>query len=112
MAFLVCYSISPPDDHARQKAIYLNQLFYEIIYSCCRADGCCYVMLSELASLRYKSPVLVIGQKRIDSLIAELSDLEQSGQTNPQIQELINVCAKAKVDGCGLTISGDMYPEL
>jgi hypothetical protein len=28
--FMVCYSWSPPDDHTRHAAIYLNQQFYEL----------------------------------------------------------------------------------
>ena len=32
MAFLVCYSWSPSDDHAKNKAIYLDQKFYDLIW--------------------------------------------------------------------------------
>jgi hypothetical protein len=112
MAFLVCYSSFPPDDHTRNKAIYLNQGFYELIFAHCRSDGCPYAILREIASLRYKSPTLVVSQKRLGLLAQELVDLEASGRSHPQIAEFRQVCAKAKAEGYSLTISGDMYPEL
>ena len=39
MAFVVCYSWSPPDDHTRHGAIYLDQRFYELIYDRCRSES-------------------------------------------------------------------------
>jgi hypothetical protein len=56
--------------------------------------------------------LLVVADRNLDSLIDELENLEQSGQTHPQLAEFRLVCAKAKVDSCNLSISGDMYPEL
>jgi hypothetical protein len=38
--------------------------------------------------------------------------LAESGASHPQIEALRQVCAKAVSDGCSLTVSGDMYPEL
>jgi hypothetical protein len=58
VAFLVCYSKSPPDDHARNKAIYLNQRFYVLIFKYCRCDYGPYNILREIASLKYKGPTL------------------------------------------------------
>ena len=106
MAFLVCYSTSPSDDHPSKEAIYLDQRFYELIFA--RRES--YVLLREIASLRYKSSTLVV--KQLDLLDQELTSFQASGMSHPQIQEFRSVCAKAKVDGCALTISGDMYPEL
>jgi hypothetical protein len=112
MAFLVCYSRSAPGDHARQKAIYLDLKFYEMIFRHCIAERSFYAILGAVASLRYKSPLLVIAEDRLDSLADELTHLETSGHSHPQIAEFRKVCAKAKADGCSLSISGDMYPEL
>jgi hypothetical protein len=108
MAFLVCYSTSPPEDHPSKKAIYLDQRFYELIFACRES----YVVLREIASLRYKSPTLVVKQDQLDLLDQELTRFKASGISHPQIQEFRSVCAQAKRDGCALTISGDMYPEL
>jgi len=112
MAFLVCYSKSAPEDHARKDAIYLDQKFYELIFRHCMKKSSYYANLSVIASLRYKSPLLVVDGMNLDSLARELEYLEQAGHTHPQIAEFRQVCAKAKVDGCSLSISGDMYPEL
>lgn len=112
MAFLVCYSRSAPHDHVGQKAIYLDQGFYEMIFHQCLAKRSHYANLSVIASLRYKSPVLVVADQNLDSLTQELEGLEGAGQTHPQLAEFRQVCAKAKADGCSLSISGDMYPEL
>jgi|SRR5689334_3268928 len=112
MAFLVCYSRSAPDDHTRRKAIYLDQTFYELIFRQCMIERSHYANLSVIASLRYKSPLLVVTGENLDSLTHELTALEGSGQTHPQLSEFREVCAKAKADVCDLSISGDMYPEL
>ena len=112
MAFMVCYSWSPPDDHTRHGAIYLNQQFYELIFENCRSEHGPYVVLREIALLRYKSPTLVISGDRLALLDQELLHLEESGASHSQIAGLRQVCAKAILDGCALTISGDMYPEL
>lgn len=112
MAFLVCYSRSAPDDHARQKAICLDQKFYELIFQHCTTERSFYAVLSVVASLRYKSPLLVVAGDELDLLARELTHIEGAGHSHPQIAEFRQVCAKAKADGCSLSISGDMYPEL
>jgi hypothetical protein len=113
MALLVCYSSSPPADHGRNKAIYLDQEFYGLIFALCRSDRRPYAVLREMASLRYKSPVMVVSGERLDSLDEELAAFEaSSGQKHRQIAEFRRVCANAKVEGCALTVSGDKYPEL
>jgi len=90
----------------------MDQGFYELIYEHCRSDAGPYVILREIALLRYKSPTLVIRQDRLKVLDHELTEFEASGISHPQIKEFRLVCAKANADGCALTISGDMYPEL
>jgi hypothetical protein len=40
------------------------------------------------------------------------AQLEESGFSHPQIAEFRRACRKAQDDGCVLTISGDMHPEL
>jgi hypothetical protein len=112
MAFLVCYSRSAPDDHCGQTAIYLDQSFYEIVFRHCLAERSVYAVLSVVASLRYKSPLLVVAGDDLDTLVRELGYLESAGNVHPQFADLRRVCAKAKADKCSLSISGDMYPEL
>ena len=51
MAFLVCYSRYPPDDHTRDRAIYLDQRFYESIFEHCRSEGGPYTVLREIAGV-------------------------------------------------------------
>jgi len=112
VAFLVCYSRSPPHDHTRYRAIYLDQRFYELIFRNCLPEGVAYTVLREIARLRYKSPILVIGGDRLAEFDGDLISLAESGASHPQIASLREVCAKAATDGCALTVSGDMYPEL
>jgi hypothetical protein len=67
MAFLVCYSKSASgDDHPGDRAIYLDQRFYELIYTSCRTEHGLYSVLREIASLKYKSPTLVISDHTSD----------------------------------------------
>jgi hypothetical protein len=112
MAFLVCYSRTAPDDHCRERAIYLDQKFYEIVFQHCLKERSTFAVLSVVASLRYKSPLLVIAGDDLDRLLRELGYLESTGNVHPQFADLRRVCAKAKADSCSLSISGDMYPEL
>src|SRR4051794_30992621 len=109
---MVCYSWSPPDDHTRHGAIYLDQRFYELIYGRCRSESGPYTVLREIALLRYKSPILVVSGARLALLDQDLGRLAESGAAHPQILALRQVCAKAIADGCAVTVSGDMYPEL
>lgn len=111
MAFLVCYSRSL-DDHTRDKSVYLDQAFYELIFAHCASDRGNYAALREIALLRYESPTMFVGRERLGLLADELAILAASGVSHPQIAELSQVCARAQAGGCGLTISGDMYPEL
>jgi hypothetical protein len=112
MALLVCYSRSAPDDHTRQGAIYLDQKFYEMIFLHCMMERSYYAILSVIASLRYKSPLLVVTGEELNSLQRELGYLEAAGHSHPQLAEFRQVCVKAIADGCNLSISGDMFPEL
>ncbi|HUG67857.1 MAG TPA: hypothetical protein VMM76_08895 [Pirellulaceae bacterium] len=112
MAFLVCYSKSAPEDHCRERAIYLDQKFYELIFRHCMKTRSNYAVLSVVGSLRYKSPMLVLADDDLDRLVQELGYLESAGHMHPQFAELRHVCTKAKADGLSLSISGDMYPEL
>jgi hypothetical protein len=112
MAFLVCYSWFPPDDHTRHRAIYLDQRFYELIFRRCRSESGPYTVLREIALLRYKSPTLVVACDRLALLDGDIRRLGGWWSRHPQIAEFRQVCAKAIVEGCALTVSGDMYPEL
>ena len=100
MAFVVCYSWSPPDDHTRHGAIYLDQRFYELIYGRCRSEGDPYTVIREIALLGYKSPTLVVSGERLALLDQDLARLAVSGASHPQIAALREVCAKAVADGC------------
>ena len=112
MAFLVCYSSSPPEDHTQKRAIYLDQQFYELILAHCRSGHGPNGVLREIVSLRYKSPVIVIAAERLGLLDQELAGLETSEHKHAQIADFRRVCARAEAVGCALTVSADMYPEL
>ena len=112
MAFLVCFSQSPPHDHTHRKAIYLDQEFYSLIFTHCQSLGGPYVILREIALLRYKNPTLVIEQVRLAALEQELVALGAAGQSHSQIAEFRRVCSEARASHSALTIRGDMYPEL
>lgn len=75
MAFHVCYSKAVPDDHCRQTAFYLEQNFYPLIFQHCLKNRSHFAVLSVIASLRYKSPVVVLDNKDLDRLMNELSSL-------------------------------------
>jgi hypothetical protein len=111
MAYLVCYSNSI-DDHTKAKAIYLDQLFYELIFRCCRDESSGYVLLRQIALLRYKSPTIMIPAEQLSELATELANLQENCGYHPQIEDLKNACNSASNENMGLTISGDMYPEL
>jgi hypothetical protein len=112
MAFLVCYSANPPHDHLANKAIYLDQSFYELAFLHCRGKQGSFRTLGEIASLRYKSPVFVVSHEQLPVLVNELQQLACSGSFHPQVSELCAVCVVAQNNGHALTISADMYPEL
>jgi hypothetical protein len=112
MAFLICFSRSEPHDHVAQKAIYLDQQFYELIFHHCTKKRSYYANLSVIASLRYKSPLVVVEGKNLESLVKELEALEQLGHAHPQLAKFREVCGNAISQSCSLSISGDMYPEL
>jgi hypothetical protein len=90
----------------------MDQRFYELIWQNCRSESDPYTVLRKIALLRYKSPVLVLGRDRLTQLDQDLVRLAESGVSHRQIAALREVCAKAVADGCALTVSGDMYPEL
>lgn len=83
MAILVCYFRSLPGNHTRDKAIYLDQRFYESIFRHCRSDGGPYTVLREIAMLRYKSPTLVVTAGRVETLDQELAALRGVGAVAP-----------------------------
>lgn len=112
MAFLVCYSTNPPKDHTRDRAIYLDQSFYKLIYEHCRGLEAGYATLGTIAALRYKSPTLVVNPDSLKILACELNRLSDNGHLHSQIPDLCVVVDTALKRNCSLTISGDMYPEL
>ena len=111
MAFLVCYSDSIAD-HTEDKAIYLDQQFYELIFRHIRNDSTGFTVMRQIALLRYKSPSILISTTQLPALIVELEVLDNSCPQHPQIHEFKSVCQNAIQKDTNLTISGDMYPEL
>ena len=71
MAFLVSYS-QTLSDHATNRAIYLDDKFYKLIFRKCRKESARFTVLGEIALLRYKSPKIMLGNDRIEHLIQEL----------------------------------------
>ncbi len=112
MAFLVCYSQKPPDDHPSQVAIYLDQSFYEMIFSHFRSAESRYSIMRDIALLRYKSPTLVVPNTSLQSLNKELACLAKDGLKHSQISGFQTVVLNALNSESSLTISGDMYPVL
>jgi hypothetical protein len=112
MALLVCFSCSAPNDHMKRKAIYLDQAFYGLIFRHCREKRSHYSNLSVIAALRYEGPLLVVHDDQLAALALELDELARSGHLHPQLVAFRNVCREAEAEGCSLSISGDMYPEL
>ena len=111
MAFLVCYSEALAD-HTNNKAIYLDQSFYELIFKRCRSSEAEFSVLSLIANLRYKSPAILISAGQITQLSNDLKRLIELGKHHPQIDDFISVCGNANARKTNLTVSGDMFPEL
>ena len=108
MAFLICYS-STVEDHPREKAAYLPQSFYEWIVKVCRADEDRFPRLRQIASLRYKSPTLLLTPRELPLLVKELQHLNSD---DTGALDFMAAATEAIARPCSLTISGDMYPEL
>lgn len=111
MALAVCYS-HRIEDHLQRHAIYLEQTFYALIFRVCRADRVTFPLLAEIASLRYKSPEMMVDPRRVASLHDEIHSLRRLGHDHHQISLLADVVTQAVSEGCTLTVHGDMYPEL
>jgi hypothetical protein len=111
MTLSVRYSNSP-DDTNGERVIYLDQRFYEAIYRNCRSAEGPFPVLRTLALTRYKSNYPYFSVEQMPGAIAELELLESSGISHPQIADFKSVCGKALERGCGLYVTGDMYPEL
>ena len=111
MAFLVCYS-NQLADHARDRAIYLDQNFYRLIFANCRLDSPGFHLLRQIALLRYKSPTILIPTDQLAGLVSELDALESASRKHSQTTEFRSVCHEAIKNNTNLTISGDMHPEL
>jgi hypothetical protein len=111
MAFLVCFS-RKLEDHAQIRAAYLPQTFYELIFTTCLSDDAEFDVLRDIARLRYKSPSILIGADRLVRLLEELDRLREAVGGRDGISDLSQAAEQAISDGCSLTISGDMYPEL
>lgn len=106
MAFLVVYH---PSD--RNKAIYLDQAFYEHIFEHCRRPNADFIYLRRIAELRYKSSAIEIDPAELTALANEIRRLK-SIFSHAQIEDFLRVCEKAGESKLGLRISGDMCPEL
>jgi hypothetical protein len=89
----------------------LSQKFYELIFAQCR-QAPEYDILSQIAVLKYKSPVYIALVNDMPRLAGELVSLLTANPNNPEIEEFRIVCGQAADEGVALTISGDMYPEL
>ena len=111
MAFLVSYSGSL-SDHTTNRAIYLDDKFYKLIFRKCCKESAQFAVLREIAMLRYKSPTIMLEKDRIEHLIQELEHLEHANCKHDQIPQLRNVCLQAIETSNNLTISADMHREL
>jgi hypothetical protein len=112
MAYRVCYSSYPPEDHTTDPAIYLDQEFYELIFEHCRGEGSDFTVLKTIAELRYKSPTFFLDADSLKMLVCELNRLPDIGLLHLQVPDFRNVADTALRRNYSLSISGDMYPEL
>lgn len=110
MAFLVSYSQSG-NTNWRDKAIYLDQHFYEQIFNRCKAaDG--FRLLGSIAALGYGDQLLMHGSELSD--LATEIDIAKSASKliHPQADQLKTIALDSLSMGLDLAVSGDMYPVL
>ena len=110
MAFLVCYSKAGSVDWG-QKAMYLEQSFYELLFESC-ADRVEFPVLGEVTTLTYDDEVVIDGDQ-LEELQSELQKiLALPCVYHEQALAFIEVAGRAQESGIGLAIAGDMYPVL
>jgi len=107
MAFLVCYKKVNIELSWSDKAIYLDQIFYELVFYKCRDPRS---ILNKFSRLSYGDE-FEVGISQLNDLRTELVQLrDETGELS--VNEFIVIVDKSLDDQCDLTISGDMYPEL
>ena len=115
MAFLVCYVSDGVVDWS-DKAAYLDQKFYELLYKARRKlapDG----VLAEIAELKYGEEI-VLSQPRLHEAREELARFSRYRffrlrySSYSQFKALGDSIRAAIEEGAELSIAGDMHPEI
>ena len=110
MAFLICYSEAGIVDWS-QKAIYLEQSFYEQFFEIC-FESVEFPVLGSILSLSYDDEVVIEGEQlgELQSELQRVSSLPRG--YHEQALTLIEVAERAQESRIGLAVSGDMHPVL
>jgi len=106
MAFLICFKKPGTTVDYTDKALYLQQDFYELIFSQCIERH----VLGRIAKLGY-GDAIELGCVELEKLKDELAQLTQKGQNEAAV-EFIQTIDESLSAGNSLVISGDMYPVL
>lgn len=108
MAILVRYA-----GNEVERAIYLSPRFYRLIHRKARKEESGYIVLRDIALLKYKSPTMTVGGDRLAQLITDLKKLRGSAIFGrKEVSDFLAVCEKASTNGQALWVSGDMAKEL
>lgn len=111
MALLVCYVDESEKIDWSDKAIYLDQSFYELMVRYCM-DANRHSTLKEMVSIGYDDEY-IISVSQAEFFLLELKELIKKGSLkHAQLQSFANVLCKAISRKCNLVIGGDMYPDL
>lgn len=103
MAFLVCFKKSDCEFSWRDKAIYLDQKFYEMIFNQGYDADC---ILKRISRLNYDGE-LEVEYDQLAKLKAELLKLGENNN-HGQISEFIDIVNKSLESSYSLMIAGDM----
>ncbi len=111
MALLVCFCEKGSEVDWRNKAIYLDQRFYGLLFDYYRkreSDSA----LKAMVALGYGDEY-VIPLDRLSEPLDELRHIASEGVLpHPQVDALASVFIEAASRKLDLAISGDMYPDL
>ena len=111
MAFLVCYHNDEDCIDWSNKAIYLDQSFYQLMQNYLKKEAG-ESILKNMVSIGYDDECIIAAGKVKYALI-ELTEVVHAGNLkHAQIQQLADVFKNAISNDCGLAIGGDMYPDL
>lgn len=111
MALLVCFHDAGSAVNWSNKAIYLDQGFYELLFDYYKGHRN-ESPLKGMVAIGYDEEFIIAGSQ-IEESLTELARIASEGKVqHPQLQSLRNVLREAASRNCQLAIAGDMYPDL